>query len=93
MSRPIRELREAHRRRQADLLRGFCVGLAVVFVTIMLASCTRPPNPGPCPPVVEYSDEFTEQFAAQLATIPEGSPVAVFILDARTLRKQVRQCQ
>jgi PBP1b-binding outer membrane lipoprotein LpoB len=72
-----------------------CMGVlgAVILVAIVLAGCTNTPRPSKCPPVKEYDEEFTNRFRAQLDTIPEGSPVAVYILDAKDLRKKVRACQ
>jgi len=66
---------------------------SVVLVALVLTGCTTTPRPSKCPPVKEYDEEFTAAFKAQLGTIPEGSPVAVYILDANQLRKQVRACQ
>jgi hypothetical protein len=71
----------------------FAILGAIILVAIVIWGCTATPRPSKCPPVKEYSEEFTAAFAAQLDTIPEGSPVAVYILDAKELRDRVRACQ
>ena len=73
----------------------------ILLVACILWGCTATPRPSKCPPVKEYDEEFTAAFKMQLLArderdqriIPEGSPVAVYILDANQLRKQVRACQ
>lgn len=46
-----------------------------------------------CPPVVEYSREFQEQAAEELALLPEGSAVAEMLSDYAVMREQARACK
>lgn len=66
--------------------------LIALFAALALAACASDPpaSVAVLPPVKEYSAEFTRAFAAQLATIPDGSPVAVYIVDQQELRCAVR---
>ena len=43
-----------------------------------------------CPPVVEYSREFQEQAAEELALLPEGSAIAETLSDYAVMRQQAR---
>lgn len=43
-----------------------------------------------CPPVVEYSREFQEQAAEELALLPEGSAIAEMLSDYAVMRQQAR---
>jgi hypothetical protein len=65
----------------------------IALVLMSLSGCTSVAAPSVCPPLVEYSPEFTERFREQLKTIPEGSPIAVYIIDQTELRDQLRECQ
>jgi hypothetical protein len=67
--------------------------VAIVLVAAFINACTTTPNPGPCPPVKEYDAEFTAEFRKQLDTIPAGSPVDIYLRDAKELRDKVRKCQ
>jgi hypothetical protein len=66
---------------------------AVILAAVAIFGCTTTPNPGPCPPVKEYDAEFTAEFRKQLDTIPAGSPVDIYLRDAKELRDKVRKCQ
>ena len=46
-----------------------------------------------CPPVVEYSREFQERAAEELALLPEGTAIAEMMGDYTVMRQQARLCQ
>lgn len=45
-----------------------------------------------CPPVVEYSNEFQELAAEELALLPEDSVIAEMLSDYAVMRQQARAC-
>jgi hypothetical protein len=46
-----------------------------------------------CPPVVEYSWEFQDRAAEELALLPDASAIVVMMGDYTVLRDQSRYCQ
>jgi hypothetical protein len=48
---------------------------------------------GACPPVVEYSREFQERAAEELALLQEGSAIGEMLADYAVMREQARACQ
>lgn len=66
--------------------------LAVPLLATMLLSGCGAVAGSTCVPVVEYTPEFQSRAADQLATLPEGSPVVVMILDYLGMREQARAC-
>ena len=47
---------------------------------------------GACPPVVEYSQEFSARAAEELNLLPVGSAVAKMLSDYAVMREQARFC-
>jgi hypothetical protein len=45
-----------------------------------------------CPPVVEYSREFQSRAAEDLILLPDGSAIAVMLIDYAVMREQARAC-
>lgn len=66
--------------------------VGLLLLTTFAASCATAGN---CRylPLPEYSDEFTTIWMMQSREVPEGSPMAKWILDARQLRNDVRACK
>ena len=70
---------------------------ALVLATIWLSGCATVGSDGnrlgTCPPVVEYSQEFQERAAEELALLPQGSAIAVLLSDYAVMREQARACR
>ena len=45
-----------------------------------------------CPPVVEYSEDFQESAAEELALLPEASAIVEMLSDYAVMREQARTC-
>jgi len=68
----------------------------LVIATIWLTGCATVGSDAPpsaCPPVVEYSREFQERAAEELALLPDASAIVVMMGDYTVLRDQSRYCQ
>jgi len=63
---------------------------ALVIATSLLSGCATVGSDGSglgaCPPVVEYSREFQARAAEELASLPEGSAVAMRLAGSIVIR-------
>ena len=71
--------------------------LAVLAIaTISLTGCATVSSDveglAACPPVVEYSEDFQESAAEELALLPEGSAIMEMLSDYAVMREQARTC-
>lgn len=69
-------------------------GIASGLSILLLTACTTAPVTisTTCLPLAQYTPAFEAQAAAQLGTLPAGSPVAVMITDYGRLRAADRAC-
>lgn len=67
-------------------------------LTMLSAACAMGHSEPPivriaaCPTLVQYSSDQLKALDAQLAAIPENTPVWAFISDYKRMRAQIRDC-
>lgn len=70
---------------------------ALAIVTGLLSGCVTVRSEGRavsiCPPVVDYSREFQERAAEELARLPKGSAIEEMLGDYAVMREQARACR
>lgn len=64
-----------------------------ILLSSFVSSCQTVPGSCSALALPEYDKPFMDSFNAQSLAIPEGTPVAVYILDAKRLRDAVRACK
>lgn len=66
-----------------------------VLLTILLATVfSACATPGPCPPLIEYDDEFQETLVEELRRLPDDYEAIPWVIqDYRITRDQLELCQ
>jgi hypothetical protein len=66
-----------------------------LLLALGLAGCASAPQPTyikVCPVIPAYSKAFEAQAGHELASLPQGDPLAKLVMDYLTLRNEVRDC-
>lgn len=66
--------------------------LILIISLALMAACT-PVITNVCPPIKQYSPQFSKKLADELEKLPEGNPIIEVTADYINLRDQLKICR